>query len=306
MDFKNIIKLENAIEEPLILPGISKKVKIFIKRLDLIHPHISGNKWFKLKFNLDEAKTKGYDTLLTFGGAYSNHIHATAAAGKLFGFNTIGIIRGEEHLPLNPTLHFAKEQGMQIHYVTRSGYRNKHTRGFQDQLKDKFGNVYIIPEGGTNQLALKGAAEIPELIETDYDYLCTPCGTAGTISGLIAGLKGENNIIGFSVLKGGGFLIDNVYTYLNEYCGKAFSNLSIYLDYHFGGYAKINKELIKFKDEFEKLNSIPLDYVYTAKMIYGIYDLIKNGYFPNGSSIMALHTGGLQGNIGMENKLKYF
>lgn len=306
MDFKNIIKPENAIEEPVILPGINANVKIFIKRLDLIHPHISGNKWFKLKFNLEEAKTKSDDTLLTFGGAYSNHIYAVAAAGKLLGFNTIGIIRGEETLPLNPTLHFAKEQGMQIFYVSRSEYRNKHTKGFQDQLKEKFGNVYIIPEGGTNQLALKGTAEIPELIETDYNYLCTPCGTAGTISGLIAGLKGENNILGFSVLKGGGFLIDNVHTYLNEYCRNAFSNWSINLDYHFGGYAKINKELIKFKDEFKKLNSIPLDYIYTAKMIYGIYDLIKNGYFPNGSSIMALHTGGLQGNAGMENKRKNF
>lgn len=299
MDFKNIIKLENAIEEPVILPGINANVKLFIKRLDLIHPHISGNKWFKLKFNLEEAKTKRCDTLLTFGGAYSNHIHAAASAGKLFGFNTIGIIRGEEHLPLNPTLHFAKEQGMHIHYVSRSEYRNKHTKEFQDQLKEKFGNVYIIPEGGTNQLALKGAAEIPELIETDYDYLCTPCGTAGTISGLIARLEGKKNLLGFSVLKCGDFLIGNTEKLVEDYTHKKFSNWTINLNYHFGGYAKINSELIDFITEFERLNRINLDYVYIGKMMYGIFDLLKSGYFKKNKRIVALHTGGLQGNEGM-------
>ncbi|MEW6195019.1 MAG: pyridoxal-phosphate dependent enzyme [Bacteroidota bacterium] len=297
--FEEIINIDKAIEQEIVLPDYQNKVKVFIKRLDLIHPHISGNKWFKLKYNLHTASENGYNTLLTFGGTYSNHIYATSAAGKLFGFNTIGIIRGEEHLPLNSTLQFAADNGMQLHYVTRSDYRKKHTEEFQNSLREKFGNVYIVPEGGTNPLALKGVAEIPSLIQAELDYICAACGTAGTLSGLIAGLEGKKNLLGFSVLKGGNFLIDSAEKLVEEYTQKKFSNWTINLNYHFGGYAKINRTLIEFVKEFEKLNGIQLDYIYTGKMLYGIFDLLKSGYFKKNERIIALHTGGLQGNEGM-------
>lgn len=299
-----IINLENAVLQEITFPSLNSSSKIFLLRLDQIHPYLNGNKWFKMKYNLEAASENGYDTLLTFGGAYSNHIHALSSAGKIFGFKTIGIIRGEEHLPLNPTLQFASGNGMKLHYVTRSDYRKKHTEEFQNSLREKFGNVYIAPEGGTNLFALKGCSEIPSLIQTEYDYICTACGTAGTLSGLIAGLKGKKKILGFSVLKGGDFLIDNAEKLVEEYAHKKFSNWNINLNYHFGGYAKINRTLIEFVKEFEKLNGIQLDYVYTGKMIYGIFDLLKSGYFKKNERIVALHTGGLQGNAGIQTKIE--
>lgn len=286
------------------LPGAILKNKVYIKRLDLIHPFISGNKWFKLKYNLIEARRLGLKTLLTFGGAYSNHIHATAAAGKEFGFDTIGVIRGEEHLPLNPTLNFAANCGMRLIYIGRSEYRKKHTLEFLSKLIEQFGDVYIIPEGGTNNFAIKGCSEIPALIEEDYDYICTACGTAGTISGVISGLGKGKKVIGFSALKGGEFLIDQTQKYLLDYNSEAFNNWEIRTEYHFGGYAHITGELINFINEFEQINSIPLDYVYTGKMMYGIADMINKGYFGEAKSIVALHTGGLQGNEGMKSKIK--
>ena len=301
--YKNI-ELKKAILQEVKLPCTNTGTKFYMKRLDLIHPLINGNKWFKMKYNLLEAEEKGFNTLLTFGGAYSNHIHATAAAGKQFGLKTIGIIRGEEHLPLNPTLQFASEYGMTLHYVSRGEYRNKHTKEFQEKLINEFGNVYIVPEGGTNTLALKGCSGIPGLIENEYDYLCVACGTSGTFSGLAVGLDGGKHLLGFSVLKGGEFLIDQSNELIKQYNGKKYSNTQINLDYHFGGYAKITRGLIEFINEFEKLNGIPLDPVYTGKMMYGIYDLYRNGFFKEGEAIVALHTGGLQGTAGMQKKIK--
>ena len=304
MTYSEIINLEEAVLQEITFPGYNSSSKIFLLRLDQIHPYLNGNKWFKLKYNLKAAAEKNYDTLLTFGGAYSNHIHALSSAGKIFGFKTIGIIRGEERLPLNPTLQFAADNGMKLHYVTRSDYRKKHTEEFQNSLKQKFGNAYVVPEGGTNLLALKGCSEIPSLIQTEYDYLCTACGTAGTLSGLIAGLEGKKNIRGFSVLKDGDFLADNTEKLVEEFVHKKFSNWMINLNYHFGGYAKINRTLIEFMGEFEKLNSVQLDYVYTGKMLYGIFDLLKSGYFKKSGRIVALHTGGVQGNAGMQTKIE--
>jgi 1-aminocyclopropane-1-carboxylate deaminase len=306
MTFENKVDLNKAVLQEVFFQEKRLDVKVFVKRIDLVHPYISGNKWFKLKYNLVYAREQGFETLLTFGGAYSNHIHATAAAGKEFGFKTIGLIRGEEHLPHNPTLSFAVDCGMNIHYVDRISYRNKHLVEFQEALIKKFGKIYIVPEGGTNLLAVKGCAEIPFLINQDYDYLCTACGTAGTISGLIAGMKGEKNILGFAILKGAGFLYKNVKNLLTDYSGKNFSNWSINLDYHFGGYAKIDRQLVLFLKQFEEINGIPLDPVYTSKMMFGIYDLVRKKFFKEGTSIVALHTGGLQGTEGMRRKMNSF
>jgi len=288
------------IEDPLIKDS---GIKLFIKREDLNHPELSGNKWHKLKYNLITAKENGYETLLTFGGAYSNHIYATAAAGKLFGFKTIGIIRGEEHLPLNPTLSFAVSAGMKIHYVTRKSYREKNSSEFIEILKEKFGKFYLVPEGGTNKLAVKGASEIISNIDIDFDYVCCACGTGGTLAGLITGLKGRKKALGFSVLKGGSFLLHDVEKLIFESAGKKYNNWDINLDFHFGGYAKINSELIQFIQRFQKITSIPIEPIYTGKLLFGVYNLILNHYFNNGNAILVIHTGGLQGLIGMKNKI---
>ena len=290
----------SKIEDPLIKDS---GIKLFIKREDLNHPELSGNKWHKLKYNLITAKENGYETLLTFGGAYSNHIYATAAAGKLFGFKTIGIIRGEEHLPLNPTLSFAISKGMKIQYVNRKSYREKNSSEFIKNLREKFGKFYLVPEGGTNNLAVKGASEIISNIDIDFDYICCACGTGGTLAGLVSGLNGRKKALGFSVLKGGGFLLNDVENLIYESVGKKYNNWDINLDFHFGGYAKINSELIEFIQRFQKINSIPIEPIYTGKLLFGVYKLILNHYFSNGSAILIIHTGGLQGLMGMKNKV---
>lgn len=274
----------------------AKGVKLMIKREDLNHPIVSGNKWRKLKYNLQEAKKRGHTRLLTFGGAYSNHIYATAGAGKEFGFKTIGVIRGEEHLPLNSTLSFAKKAGMHLHYMDRATYRRKSEPEVIKLLKQQYGEFYLIPEGGTNPLAIQGCQEIIQEINTDYDYLCCPVGTGGTITGLISGLKGRSNVIGFSSLKGD-FLKDEVAELLQQ-GNYAYHNWSISTDYHFGGYAKTRPALLDFMKAFEEQHQIPLDPVYTAKMMFGIYELIQSGFFPKGARVLAVHTGGLQGRAG--------
>lgn len=282
---------------PIQDPKLAEKgVELMVKREDLNHPVISGNKWRKLKYNLAEAKKQGQNRLLTFGGAYSNHIYATAGAGQAFGFETIGVIRGEEHLPLNPTLSFASKAGMHFHYMDRATYRKKSEESVIKLLKQQYGDFYLIPEGGTNALAIQGCEEIIKEIDMDYDYLCCPIGTGGTISGLISGLKGRSEILGFSSLKGD-FLHEEVVRLLKQY-GIHYTNWSINTDYHFGGYARIKPALINFIKDFEQNHQVPLDPVYTGKMMFGIYDLVQSGFFPEGTKIIAIHTGGLQGKAG--------
>ena len=295
--------LNSAPTECVELPNNSNKVKVFIKREDLLHPIISGNKWRKLKYNLIEAKIRGLNTLLTFGGAYSNHIHATSFAGKLFGFKTIGLIRGEEHLPLNSTLEFAKKHGMEIHYIDRQTYRNKREKSVLNLIRKKFGDFYLLPEGGSNILAVKGCVEIIQDIDLEYDYILAACGTGGTLAGLIAGLDGEKEIIGIPVLKGANFLIEDIAALVKEYSNKNYKNWKLQLEYHFGGYAKINRELINFMRKFEYNNNILLDPVYTAKLMFAINSMIGEGKFKQGSTVIAIHTGGLQGRMGMKNKV---
>ena len=273
-----------------------KEIQLFIKRTDQTHQHISGNKWYKLKYNLIEAKKQGFKTLLTFGGAYSNHIAATACAAKENGLKSVGVIRSEEHLPLNPTLKFAKEQGMHIHYVSRSDYREKKNPDFLEQLKLKFGDFYLIPEGGTNEFAIKGTAEILDTNDTQ-DYICCPVGTGGTIAGIINASIDNQTVIGFPAIKGFYELKKDIEIRVNK------SNCNFISTYVGGGYAKVNKKLVEFINEFNTEHDIPLDAVYTGKMMLGILDLITKDYFPNGSSILAIHTGGLQGNKGMSKRL---
>lgn len=282
----------------------SRGITLLIKREDLNDPELSGNKLHKLKYNLLEAKNKKHNTLLTFGGAYSNHIYAVAAAGKRFGFNTIGIIRGEEHLPLNPTLSFSKSCGMNLVYMDRESYRRKNTPEIIDQLKNQYGDFYLIPEGGTNILAVKGCKDIINSIHVDFDLVCSACGTGGTLAGIIAGLNNKKSALGFAVLRGASFLNNNVKKLLEDSENNYSGNWSINLNYHFGGYAKINSELIKFIQNFTEKTGIPVEPIYTGKMLYGIYDLISKRMIDEGITIVAIHTGGLQGLNGLKDKIK--
>jgi 1-aminocyclopropane-1-carboxylate deaminase len=288
---KELLYQQTSIQE-IILPGSS--AKLLVKREDLNHPFASGNKWWKLKYNLVGALRQGHDTLLTFGGAYSNHIFATAAAAHEIGLKSIGIIRGEETLPLNKTLSFAKTKGMKLHYVSREAYRTKTEKEFIEQLKNQFGDFYLIPEGGTNELAIKGCAEFATQLNTEieFDYLCLPIGTGGTIAGMINGLDESKKIIGFPVLKAAQFLENEIASYLTS----PKQNWSMNYDYHFGGYAKFDNVLLNFINEAKEKHSLPLDKIYTAKMVYGILDLISKSFFSTGSTILILHTGGLQAN----------
>jgi 1-aminocyclopropane-1-carboxylate deaminase/D-cysteine desulfhydrase-like pyridoxal-dependent ACC family enzyme len=273
-----------------------KGITLYIKRDDLIHEHIGGNKWRKLKYNLLEARMNKQNTLLTFGGPYSNHIYATAAAARLFHFRSIGIIRGEEPAIKSDTLQFAAQQGMELYYMDREMYRQKGAPENIESLRVQIGDFYYVPEGGTNVLALEGVSEIISEIAIDYDVICTPCGTGGTLAGLVAGLLGKRHVLGFSALKGEDRLTGDVNQLLGEYLTQPPpTNFSINFDYHFGGYAKVKPELIAFIKEFKSKFDIQLDPVYNGKMFYGLFDLIKRDYFKPGSTIVALHTGGLQG-----------
>lgn len=266
-------------------------VRLLIKREDLNHPFVTGNKWWKLKYNLEEAERLPQKTILTFGGAFSNHIYSTAAAAHELNMKSIGIIRGEETLPLNPTLAFASKMNMKLHYMDRETYRTKDNVEFIDHLRNTFGDFYMIPEGGTNQLAVKGIDEFSKQLDFDFDYLCCPVGTGGTLAGLISGLDTQKQIIGFSSLKGGDFLKQEV----EQYVGTGKSNWRIETSYHFGGYGKQTRSLFNFIRSFETQHRIPFEQVYTGKMMFGIFDLIQKNYFKPGSLILAIHTGGLQG-----------
>jgi 1-aminocyclopropane-1-carboxylate deaminase/D-cysteine desulfhydrase-like pyridoxal-dependent ACC family enzyme len=276
-----------------------RDLHIQMLRLDTIHTGISGNKWYKLKYNLEEAYQSGNDTILTFGGAYSNHIHATSIAAASAGLKSIGIIRGERVDPLNPTLKDAIEQGMLLDFVSRSEYRKWDEEGLR--LQERFGSFYLVPEGGTNNFGIKGASEILHLIETDFDYVVVPVGTGGTIAGIICGLKGKKKVIGISVLKGD-FLKNTVAQLVLDYGNSNYSNWSILNNYHFGGYAKFTEELLKFINSFKSDVNISLDPVYTGKMMYSLYDLALKDYFKPGTKIIAIHTGGLQGIRGFNER----
>lgn len=262
-----------------------KQVDVSVLRLDLIHPEISGNKWFKLKYNLEEGKRLGKDTILTFGGAFSNHIHATAVACKQAGFKSIGIIRGESSSLNNDTLNDAVNNGMQIEFVTRERYNRKDDQSFIKELYSRFGDFYLVPEGGGNTFGMRGCEEIlPK--ENDYELIMCACGTGTTFRGISKSLKPLQNIIGISVLKGSGDL--NLTNNINS-------------EYHFGGYAKHTNELLEFKENFEAQTQIPLDYVYTAKLFFAANDLIKSNKMA-GKKILLIHSGGLQGNRGYEDR----
>ena len=266
------------------------KYQIGILRLDLIDPEISGNKWFKLKYNLAEAKKKGKSTIITFGGAFSNHIAATAAACKQLGFNSIGIIRGDETSSNNSTLLKATENGMQLHFVDRIRYKQKDQPEFLSQIQQQYPNCYIIPEGGDNELGAEGCKEILQGKTDDFDIIFCATGTGTTFSGLAQSLKPYQKLYGINVLK---FEASSKY-----------ENSKIINDYHFGGYAKHTQELLEFKYWFETNYHTELDYVYTSKSFYAAFDLIKKNLLNSNKKILIIHCGGLQGNVGYRERYR--
>lgn len=282
---------KSKILTPLTDPELEKYgVLVYVKREDLVHPLVGGNKFRKLKYNFEKAKVENKNTIVTFGGPYSNHIAATAFTGKKHGLKTIGIIRGEKTFPLNSTLQRATDNGMELFFTDRATYCTKEI-AVEIALKNKEkANCYIIPEGGSNDEGYKGCCEITSEISIDFDYICCPCGTGTTLAGIASELKQHQKAIGFSVLKNNYSLAKSVQAFLKKYPIEP----HIFNDYHFGGYAKSNDELDKFIKQFNELNHIQIEPVYTGKMFYGIYDLIKKGFFKEKEIVIAIHTGGLQ------------
>ena len=268
-----------------------KKVEVWIKRDDLTHPEVSGNKFRKLKYNLMEARRSDSGHLVTFGGAYSNHIFAVAAAGHYFNFKTTAFIRGDELSPeSSPTLRFASEKGMTLRFVSREAYRHK-----EELVKKNSSPDYLIPEGGSNRLALAGVAEMADEIleKTQPDFICCAAGTGGTLAGILSNEKYKGKVLGIPVLKGGEFIRQEVTQLLGYDPGE---RLILKTGYHFGGYGKTKPELSAFIESMQHNHDVPLEYVYTGKLFFAVYDLINQGFFPEGSGIVIVHTGGLQKN----------
>ena len=270
--------------------------EITLKREDQLHPYISGNKFRKLKYNLLQAQETGHNTLLTFGGPFSNHLIATAAAGKIMGFKTIGVVRGEEERKLNPSLQFCQDQGMTLYPISRADYRQKHLPELMTHLNNKFGAFYLLPEGGTNPLAVKGCKEILTEDDIRFDVIACSVGTGGTLAGLIESALPHQKILGFSALRN-----QKLEEEIKKWTHKQNWSLNCY--YTFGGYAKVSHDLIDFINTFNKNFKTPLDPVYTGKLLFGIFDLIKNKQWAGGKKILVIHTGGLQGIEGMNQKL---
>lgn len=283
-----IFKLPSPVEELKSDFLSNKRVQLWIKRDDLIHTEVSGNKWRKLKYNIEEARNKNYKRILTFGGAYSNHIAATAVVGKLFNVETIGVIRGDEGFE-NKTLLKAREDGMKLHFVSRSAYRQKNEPDFIECLKEKFGKFYLVPEGGANDLGVKGCEEILRETEANYDFIAVAAGTGTTASGIYKSMKAGMLMV-FPALKGGEFLLEEIKKH------ESAIEIDLQANYHFGGYGKTKPDQLAFMQEFQSQYSIELDKIYTSKLFFGLFDLIKKNYFSQGSKILVIHTGGLQGN----------
>lgn len=277
-----------------------QQLQVWIKRDDLLHPIISGNKWRKLKYILNHALSLEKDTIISMGGAYSNHLHALAFTGKCLNFKTHAFIRGEKPKKFNPTLNDLIKWGMELTFISRGDYRLLRTYKQYDALPCLKSNEYWLPEGGALSLALQGVSELTTEIKQSYDFICSPCGTGTTLAGLIQAVPKQTQVIGFAALKGASFLNDDVKQLLPQFIADQ-ENWQINNDYHFGGFAKTKPELLEFITYFEQQHHIPLEPVYSGKMLFALYDLIKQNHFPKKTKIVALHTGGLQGKRKFEN-----
>lgn len=293
------ILLHSNYNSPLQLINDSLLTKhrliVHIKRDDLIHPQISGNKWRKLKYNLEFAKLRGYQEILSFGGAYSNHIHALAYAGQHYGLKTIGIIRGEYDVN-NPTIEQVKAAGMKVKFISRKDYKQRFDDNFLAHLKQIHPKALIIPEGGSNEFALKGLGEmVKEIPPRDADYIVCPCGSGGTSAGILKALSPDQRLLSIAVLKNADYLKEEIF----QLAGNNSQQLEFKTEFHQGGYGKVTSELINFIDHFYENHNIQLEPIYSGKMMMGFYELVKQGFFQPNTRITLIHTGGLQGLNGM-------
>jgi 1-aminocyclopropane-1-carboxylate deaminase len=284
--------LQEAADERFTAHG----VRLLLKRDDLLHPELVGNKWRKLVPNLRSALTAGHHTLLTFGGAYSNHLRSTAAAGRLLGLHTIGVVRGEELAarPLNDSLARCAAHGMRLHFVSRKEYRERHEPHFADRLRDRFGAFYLLPEGGSNALAVRSCAGLGR--ELDHaaqrpDVVAIACGTGGTLAGLAAGLGPGQSALGVPVLKGG-FLAAEVHRLQIAAFGGPRGDWELADGFHHGGYGRTPPQLAEFAADFARRHGLPpLDCSYVAKLIFALTELAGRGAFPPGTTVAAVITG---------------
>lgn len=298
----DIIHEDAVVIQPLNNDWYQNKVAAMdMLRLDLIHPVISGNKWFKLKYNLQQAKVKGYDSIITFGGGFSNHLVAAAAAAKEYGYKITAIVRGKYDV-LTPTLKDCIELGMELIFVTKQEYANKENPEWLQTITDTK-NKLVIPEGGANEWGRLGAQDITRYILEGYTDVCVSVGSGTTLIGLRNALPASVNVTGFVPMKEGNYLLDEIMTHLP---GKS-KRVKLFDYWHFGGFGKWNSELIDFMNEFHKKHEIPLDIIYTSKMMYGVKELLsgERPYFNDGARVLCIHTGGLQGNISVKGKLEY-
>jgi 1-aminocyclopropane-1-carboxylate deaminase len=281
-----------------------KGISVTVARLDKIHEQVSGNKLFKLHYFIEECLTTTHKTILTFGGAFSNHLVATAFLCKEKGIKCIAVVRGEEPKALSHTLEQCKKLGMRLHFISRSDYKDIEQDFYIQKLKKHFGNFTIVPEGGYAKAGAKGAALIADLWDDEtITHICTCVGTATTLAGILLNAKHTHKVIAIPVIKN---MID-IEERVKNLTGINFGEKLIqFNNYHFGGYAKYNSDLIGFMNKFYEQYNIPTDFVYTAKMMYAIMDKIEMGYFEKGSNIMCMHTGGLQGNYSLPNNTLIF
>ena len=292
--------LNNSINEKIHFIN-DDGVQLYLKREDKIHDIISGNKYRKLKYNLIKAKDLGYKGLLTFGGAYSNHIPAVAYAANKYNFKSISLIRGEELLSKyleNPTLKYSSELGMKFDFLSRKEYKKRNDENYLNKLQKIYKDFYLIPEGGTNKLGVLGCQEILSHEDEVFDYICCSVGTGGTISGLINSSINCQKIIGFSSINKK-YLLNDISKFVIK------KNWKLNDEFSFGGYGKVNEELINFMNDFKLKYSILLDPIYTSKLVYGVFNLTLNNYFKPNSKVLMIHTGGQQGILPMNSFLKY-
>lgn len=271
--------------------GEDSSVNVHMLRLDRMHPFISGNKWFKLRYNIEEALHNGNSSILSFGGAYSNHLVALAAAAHAAGLASVGMVRGEEQ-PGNPVLQQCREYGMELYFISRAQYAAKEDAAFLAELCERFPGALIVPEGGANEAGERGAAEIAACIDKRFTHVTLSVGTGTTFTGLRRALSQAQMLLGFAPMKGGAYLAGTIKEKLQDLPE---TNWQLYDRFHFGGFGKINDEVLSFMNSFREQNGFDLDRVYTAKMMLGVRELIRERVFPEGAQILCIHTGGLTG-----------
>ena len=269
-----------------------KRIEADVLRLDMLHPVISGNKWFKLKYHIADAAAQHKKGLVSFGGAYSNHLVAMAWLCREHGLRSAGVIRGKEDDPTNPSLQQMKAAGMELVFVSREEYRDKSR--LADDFLSENPDYYYVPEGGRSAEGVKGASEIISLSDNSYSHIICSVGTGTTLAGIIAASQPSRQVTGVCALKLPDAQHNDIVDFIDTHTSN--KNYLIAFDYHFGGFAKFNGELIRYMNDFYRVENIPTDFVYTGKLFYAVEDMIRNDYFTSGSRLLLVHTGGLQGN----------